>query len=573
MPYLYLACDLWDRGECLVPINEDGQPKLAQEIYPMKKVSTAAIIIVVIILISIIGGAVTIYSTVNGPRGYSDPVAYISTARSLDQGLGFGYFEGGSDFKLLSFHAPLYPIAIAAIGLFGVNLVAAARWLNILSFVFSIFISGWIFFRFSRVPALGIIASALMCIFPYMVEWFSSSYSEPFFIFLFLASGLSLLAYLEKEKPYLLLASALLFGMVPVARYPGISMVFAGGLCVLLFTSGKTLARIKKTVLFLGISSLPILVWFVWINFSTSHSLGDRIIGIVWGGVMAQFQEFRRLFLYIVWKWIPFQSNNNDPQTRFRTFLLVIGVIALPIISLLAEKRLHKGQPASTHKSDLYSFSFFGLSSLAFLAIMIGSYLFTQPTITIDNRTLLPLYGALVLSLLGGFALWQSAWFSGWLRAARILPWLIATICLISYIPQSQALIDLSRVGDSLTAYHWNHSETIQAVRALSLDQPVISNDWELLYLWTGHPIHGFWVTFPPAAPIQATAYGTEPRDATQSLFCGQGAALVIFNDFPAQFESKYSESNQSKLANLFNGLTVYGVYPDGIIYLCRERP
>jgi hypothetical protein len=120
-----------------------------------------------------------------------------------------------------------------------------------------------------------------------------------------------------------------------------------------------------------------------------------------------------------------------------------------------------------------------------------------------------------------------------------------------------------------LTAYHWDSSEIIQAVRALPSDRPVISNDWELLLLWTGHPIHGFWNTFPSTPPIQTTAYGTDPRDRIQSMFCEQGATLIIFNDFSTQFKNQGGESYSGQLLNLFDGLSTYGVYPDGKIYLC----
>ena len=161
-----------------------------------------------------------------------------------------------------------------------VNLVAAARWLNILAFVASIFIAGWIFYRYSRVPALGIVASALMCAFPYMVWMFGSAYSEPLFVLLFLAGGWGLLAYLQKEKPALLLLSALLIGLIPATRYAGIAMVLAGGGSVLLLASGKTWsAHQESRILFTCLASLPILLWLIWIYFSTAHSVGGRSLG------------------------------------------------------------------------------------------------------------------------------------------------------------------------------------------------------------------------------------------------------------------------------------------------------
>ena len=123
--------------------------------------------------------------------------------------------------------------------------------------------------------------------------------------------------------------------------------------------------------------------------------------------------------------------------------------------------------------------------------------------------------------------------------------------------------------GDGLTAYHWGRSEIIQAVIALPQDQPVISNDWQLLLLWTGRPIYGIWVSFPATLPVQTTPYGTLQNDRAQDVFCSQNAALVVFNDFSSQSGGKPGKIPGSEIQKLFVGLKVFGTYPDGKIFLC----
>ena len=535
----------------------------------MKKFPTKVLVFITIVLISILGGVIATYTTANGPWGYTDPVAYISTAHSLATGQGLGYYEADGDFTPPTIQPPFYSIVLSVLGLFKINLVAGARWLNIFAFVASIFIAGWIFFRFSRLPALGIIASALMCAFPHMVLMFSSAYSEPLFIVLLFSGGLCLLAYLSHEKLSILLISAVMIGMMPVTRYSGIAMVIAAGLSILLFSSGKTWSRVKKTVLFVLVASVPILIWLVWVYFSTAHTIGGRSLVLNWGAFAAQFQAFRGIFMDTVWKWIPFQSSETLLRYRVRFALMGVGLVIIFALSILAEHRLRKETSAAGRKSGSHIFTFFGLCSLTFMAVLIATYLFTYPTIDIDNRMLLPLYVCTVMTLLGGFSLWHSAWFKGRMRMLQILPWLIATICVYWYFPLTRELVKFYHPGDGLTAYHWNDSKIIQAVRALPSDQPVISNDWELLLLWTGRPIYGFWNTFPSEAPVQTTAYGTDRRDRMQSLFCEQGAALVIVDGFRTQFEAQVDSVSLDQIPSLFNGLTVYGVYSGGTIYLC----
>ena len=535
----------------------------------MKKTLMTRIYLGIIILLSITGGVIAIYSTANGPWGYTDPVAYISTAHSILHGQGVGYYEGNAQFIPLTWYPPFYSMALSVIGLTGINLVAAARWLNILSFAASIFIAGWIFLRFSRVPVMGVIASALMCAFPYMLEMFSSSYSEPLFVLLYLSSGFCLLLYLKKEKPALFALSAVVLGLIPFTRYAGIAMLASGSLSIFLLTSGKMWPRIKKVTLFALLGSLPTLLWFIWVYIVDNHRLGGRDLGINWEILAAKFQSFRGAFMDTVWMWIPFQSHTTL-YSRVRFVLMGIGLITIIVLSFLAKRQINKNTKDSDQKSDTSVFVYFGLSSLTYLAFLIVSYLFILPTIAIDNRTLLPLFVGIVMGLLGAFALWQTAWFRERKRLLKILPWLVGILCVYWYLPQVREKAEFYHQGDGLTAYHWNRSKIIQAVRALPADIPVISNDWELLLLWTQRPIYGFWNTFPSDLPIQTTAYGTNPGDHVQSVFCDQGAALVIFTDFPTQFIDNIGDTAQNNVSELFAGLSISGTYPDGTIYFCH---
>jgi len=532
------------------------------------KRSTKFLILAAILLISVAGAALTIYTTASGPWGYTDPVVYISTARSLDRGEGLVYYEADAAFRPITIEPPFYSIALSAIGLFRVNLVVAARWLNIMAFVASIFIAGWIFHRYSRAPALGIVASALMCTFPYMVWMFGSAYSEPLFVLMFLAGGWGLLAYLQNEKPALFLLSALLIGLIPATRYAGVAMVLAGGGSVLLLASGKTWVRIRKAVLFTFLASLPILVWLIWIYFSTAHSVGGRSLGLSLQGLSAQFQGFRGIFMDTVWKWVPFQSNGALLGYRLRFFLMGVILVGLLGLSILAERQIKKESTEGASNSGIGIFNFFGLSSLLFVGVLILTYLFTHPTIDVDNRMLLPLFVGFVISFYAAWAVWQVAWFKGKLGLFQTLPWLIAIVCVAWYIPQTRDEATYYHAGDGLTAYHWNRSELIQAVRSLPANQVVISNDWELLQLWTGRPIYGFWNTFPSTPPIQTSAYGSVPGDKAQAIFCTKGAALVIVNDFKSQLQTQIGKAYDDQ--KLFTGLPVYGMYADGNIYLCH---
>jgi hypothetical protein len=537
---------------------------------PMTKSSNKGIFLGLIVLISIIGGALAFYSSANGPWGYSDPVEYISTAFSILHGHGVGYYEGNAQFVFTAIHPPFYSVVLSLIGLTGINLVVAARWLNILLLVASIFIAGWVFLRFSRVPVLGVLASMIMATFPHMLEMFGSAYSEPLFVSLFLLGGLCLLVYQEKESTAFFFISAVTLGLIPFTRYSGIAMFLPGIVVVFALQAGKSLDRIKKVVLFTLTSCLPTILWLIWVYLVGNHNVGGRNVGVDLGQLGTQFQAFRGLFMDVVWKWIPFQNPVTKLSYSFRWILLVLGLLATLALSFLAGRKLQKDAGNGIPKSDALIFIYFGLSSLAYIAVLISTYLFTMPTIDVDNRMLLPLFVGTSMGLLGAFALWQTAWFTKNRRGLQVIPWLVGILCVYWYIPQARAIVEVIHQDAGLTAYHWNRSEMIQAVRALPADTPVISNDWELLLLWTQRPIHGLWVTFPTDLPIQETAYGTNPGDHTQISFCDEHAVLVIFNDFPTQIKNYFGDTAIDKIPSLFSSLSTNGSYPDGTIYICH---
>ena len=157
-----------------------------------KKAFDCRIVLVIVGVLSILGGAAAVYSTAKGPWGYSDSVAYIVSARNLLKGIGLGYYYHSGRFYALTQYPPFYPLVLAGIGLFRVDLVAATRGLSIILFAATLISAGWVFIRSSSSPASAILACMLIGIFPTTLTLFSSSMSEPLFVFLFLLCGFSL---------------------------------------------------------------------------------------------------------------------------------------------------------------------------------------------------------------------------------------------------------------------------------------------------------------------------------------------------------------------------------------------
>ncbi len=524
----------------------------------MKKTSAMNIALIIIIIISLVGGIIVTYATLNGPWGYTDPVVYISSARNLLNGNGIGYFEINGEFNSLSQYPPFISILLAIIGAFKVDLVFAFRWINILAFVATIFISGWIFLRYTSKPIFGIMTSALMCFFPFMVMMFSSTYSEPVFIFLIMAAGVLVFEHFRTGKDLFLYLAALVIGLVPLTRYIGITVLASTSLCILLFTRGSIKDRIWKTTRFGVLASIPILVWLLHTYGLQGPTIGRWSLNSNIGDITEKFQEFRGLFMDAISKWLPdqFQSLINSLRYSTRYIILGVGVLVFIGLSLLANQRSRQITDHERWDGGYLILSFFGISAVTFLMFLIFAFLFSHPNVAIDNRMLLPFYVLSVMCLFGGIALWQTAWLQDKFPWLQTFSFLLVLIYAYLMIPETIETTEVYHAGMGLTANKWRNSETILAVNSLPDEQPVISNDWELLQLWTGRPVFGIWNTI-----------STNPD---QALICKKGAALVLFSDFQEQLEELFEHESLQKLTNITAGLPVIGKYSDGNIYLCH---
>src|SRR4030065_2862237 len=99
-------------------------------------------ILAVIVLLSLIGSLAIAFSTRWGPWAYSDSTEYIVSARTFLSEGRLGFYAPSGSFESLTLHPPLYSLSLSAFGLIGIDLIIAARWLNVFLFGGTIFMNG-----------------------------------------------------------------------------------------------------------------------------------------------------------------------------------------------------------------------------------------------------------------------------------------------------------------------------------------------------------------------------------------------------------------------------------------------
>ncbi len=120
---------------------------------PMNVFKSDRVLVGMMILAAALAGmGLVYYATSAGPGVGGDATIYLTAARNFITGKGLGWVEADGSYRLLPYSPPFYPLVLSAVGLVMPDLVAGARWLNMLLFGITIALFGWTFYRFTARP-------------------------------------------------------------------------------------------------------------------------------------------------------------------------------------------------------------------------------------------------------------------------------------------------------------------------------------------------------------------------------------------------------------------------------------
>ncbi|MEZ0396586.1 MAG: glycosyltransferase family 39 protein [Anaerolineales bacterium] len=517
-----------------------------------------------LVAVSLLGAALTVYGTANGPWGQSDAAAYLAAARSLARGAGLGFPDPNGQFHFLVHYPPFYSLLLALFYAPGGDLLATPRWLDVFFSAGTIFGCGYMFIRFSRSPWLALPAALLVGVFPMTVRMSHAAMSEPLFLFLLVWAGYALLAALRGGRRSLV-AAALLMGLLPLTRYIGVALLAAGALGVAWLSTGGWGERLRRAALFSGLAALPILAWLTWVYLATDHETAGRTFQMGLEDVGEKLRLFASLFAKVVWEWLPYHPFYPATKSRLRLVVLLLAALLAAGLTFLARRR---GRPAAAAQTAFPIFGVFGLAALTYALALLAAYLFSAPTPDVDERMLLPFYVSLMLCLLGALAVWQTAWQRKrrWMAG---LVWLVTGLFLAWWLPQTLYYLQEDHAGWGVTVYAWRESPTLQALSELPAGQPVVSDNAALVLLWTGRPVYDLTATLRPDFIAGEAVYGSDLSDPAQQAFCQAGAPLVLFGDLAAWLQASHGEAGRQRLQSLLAPLPGRE-FSDGEIYSCR---
>ncbi len=522
-----------------------------------------------LLLLALAGVLILWVSTFHGAGVGGDATIYITSARNLLAGKGLGLIQADGSFRLLPYFPPFFSLVLAVPGALGIDLSAAARWLNILLFAAMIWLVGNLTFRVTRSVVFAWLAAGLLLVSPVLIPVYSWAMSEALAIFLSLAGLALLLPYLRTGgSRALLLAAALVMGLSIVTRYAQVAFLIAGLLGILLLARGEFRKRLVDAVLYGLVGIAPVLIWTVY-DIAQTATVSSRSVESVAG--MAQRAanllpalESVFLFWFVPETWVydpPYPSTAN--RLLVPAALLVLAA-ALVVVLLRNRRREDSAPTAAANLAGLLA-----ISAVAYLLVIVVVNITTYPPITIASRMLSPMYVVLLwlVVLLAGMAA------AGWPRARWLSNLLVLGLVAAFgwYGWRSARIVQQNyELGLGYNSVAWRQSDTIRWVEASLPKEAVLVTNEEmaLLYLTgrTSYPLMEIYAD-KPLAQFSQYGQGDLTNDRSQRLFHNGEAGLVLFYSIDDQIMGLYGDRTAERLSALTAGLTVVFHGEDGAVY------
>ena len=365
-----------------------------------------------------------------------DSLMLLSTVMNFLAGEGWRDFMGG----LMVEWPPLFPLLLAAFGWVGIEPLEAGRWINAAAFGLTILAAGCWLRSNLRAHWLALTATIAIAASLPLSHWASHLLTDSLFVLFALLSLIQLASFLHRGGRTSLLWAAVCTALAALTRYPGVALIGAGVLLLLVRRAPPLATRLKDAVVFGGLSSLP-LAGVLARNWVIKGSLtGPR------HGSGQSLSDMPNLVADVLYEWaIPpnaldglgyllWMVTGLDTPDEFGALLwattgLVVVVLVAAVVVADRWARRTEGErigrrPLSFGLGPVLPFGVFVAIYLVFIVAIV-------PLVTPEEmpaRYLLPVYGPLLLATVFLLDRFLSIEVAGWVAAAK---WGLASLVLL----------------------------------------------------------------------------------------------------------------------------------------------
>ena len=217
-----------------------------------------------LLALAVLGFFLILLLTPHGIGVSDDSISYIESARNIIAGKGYTFKLPHDQFRAITHWPPLFSYTLSLIGLSGVDIWIAARWLNSFLLAVNIFLTGYLVKQYANgCPIAALLAGILVLVSYDMLNVHRMAWSEPLFISLVLLGFTFVLKHLETPKFWLVLFSAFFMSLAFMTRYFAAPLIGATALSILLLKQGSPWTRFRDAASFSLLVLVPMLCWSI----------------------------------------------------------------------------------------------------------------------------------------------------------------------------------------------------------------------------------------------------------------------------------------------------------------------
>jgi hypothetical protein len=410
------------------------------------------------------GAWTVLYATRPGIGLYSDSTYYLSLARRLLAGHGYTILDIHRNVDPVNFFPFVYPTLLALPGLFGVDLLAGARWMAAILFFANVLLTGAISYRRcgQSIGATGL-AAILVCasydILSYHTLVLSDAASLTFVLLAFMFMG----NYLEKPSLGSFTGAAAATALAFATRYAAVAFVLAGFAAIFLWEKRAFAKRLFDAALF-GLGSCSLMILWMLRNRRYGEEATGRDLGFHPIMDMARFKAI----LLAISTWA-----SNGQLKGADIYIRASIVAAVILMALAAAARASRGKQGTDLRPALPL-----LYILTYIMVLLLISTFVQADLFIDGinlaRILLPFHVlVIILAVQMGYRLYQRLE-PGVQRAAASV--ICVAISVYFLVWMTQWARDTRVDGQGFASSTYTNSEMLQTIRGLPKDARFYSN-------------------------------------------------------------------------------------------------
>lgn len=512
-----------------------------------------ALFIGLLVVIAAAGILLLRFATPYGLGLVNDSVWYIAGARNLLAGNGYSRFTGDFISVPITNYPPMYSIVLAAIGITGLEIIRAARLLNMILIGLNIVLFGWVIRKTTRTRGFMLLGGALFLCSEALLKVYSYALSEPLYLlFNFLVLGL-LAYYLVNPRWYWLAGVGILASMAFLTRYPGVALYATVGLTLVLYRAGWR--NWMKAGLLFAVFSLPgVLGWMVRNALITGNAANRTL---VFHPILADkyLEGLTNFWEFLLPDRIVSMEHNSAIWTAAFSLVIVVVVAVIVLISR-GNKSESKGRPSLRLGGMLVIV--FGIQGLLYGLVLVFTLTFLDASPIFEDRILSPFYVSVLILLVTFLGyLWNQP-----ANVNKFLAMFLSAVLLFSFgMDGWDAALDLNENGKGFASTQWKASEIIQAAREIPLDVTLFSNRPTALYILADRSAYAMLSPFNTALAEKRPHYDEDVERINQMIL-DQEAMLVVFD-----YHLLVEDAEEKWVLQWTDGLPIYANLGNDVIF------